>query len=112
MAGWQAEGGGSMGGPSGRGDDGAAAPGIVVDVDGALGLSALQHPVRTARSRFGPRRDQRSVSGFGGVVRLVVREFPGVPVVYLTAAPPVLRRALRRALRDDGYPPGVLRLPE
>ncbi|HLV04536.1 MAG TPA: phosphatase domain-containing protein [Actinomycetaceae bacterium] len=98
-----------MGSPGGRSTTGTAPLGIAVDVDGAVGLSALQHPLRTLRSRFGPARDQRSVSGFGGVVRLVAREYPDAPVVYLTAAPRPWVPALRRALRMDGYPPGALR---
>lgn len=100
-----------MGSPGGRSTTGTAPLGIAVDVDGAVGLSALQHPLRTLRSRFGPARDQRSVSGFGGVVRLVAREYPDAPVVYLTAAPRPWVPALRRALRMDGYPPGALRSP-
>jgi len=88
-----------------------AVPGIVVDVDGALGLTALQRPWRTLRRRIGPQRDHRSVMGMGAVVRLVVREFPDAPVVYLSAAPALLARQVRQALGEDGYPPGTLRMP-
>src|SRR5690625_7669052 len=49
--------------------------------------------------------------GVGGVVRMVVREFPGTPVVYLTAAPLLLRPLVRRVLRVDGYPAGTLLAP-
>lgn len=96
-------------GSPGRASDGTL--GVVVDVDGALGLTALQQPWRTLRRRFGPGRDQRSVMGMGAVVRLVVREFPEAPVVYVTAAPALLARHIERALAEDGYPPGALRMP-
>src|SRR5690625_7866245 len=49
--------------------------------------------------------------GMGAVVRLVVREFPDAPVVYLSAAPALLARQVRQALGEDGYPPGILRMP-
>lgn len=88
-----------------------AATGVIVDVDGALGTSALHHPVKTLWSRIGPRRDQRSVMGLAGLVRLIVTEHPDARVVYLTSAPPLLHSAVHRALREDGYPRGSIRAP-
>lgn len=83
--------------------------GLIVDVDGPVGLGALRHPARSLRRLVGIGPEERAVLGMAGVAQLLTRAFPGLPVVYLTAAPAPLVPAVRRVLRVDGFPPGDLR---
>ncbi|MDD9207131.1 DUF2183 domain-containing protein, partial [Georgenia sp. 10Sc9-8] len=82
--------------------------GVLADLDGSLGLTALQRPLRTAGYRVEPARDRRSVMGVAGVLRMLARTVPDTPFHYLSASPRVALPYIRRAMRNDGYPPGRL----
>lgn len=82
--------------------------GLVVAVDGAVGLDLLHHPLRSLRRLARSVPEERTVLGVAGVARMLVRAVPGLPVVYLTGAAAPTLPAVRRVLRADGYPPGEL----
>jgi phosphatidate phosphatase APP1 len=80
--------------------------GVVYDIDGALPIGAIRHPLRRVRGHF--RRDRRSVMGMSGILRALAAAGEDAPVVYLTGVPRAYARPLHRLLRHDSYPPGQL----
>lgn len=81
--------------------------GVVWDIDGTAWVTGLRPALRAlARNAYRTRRGRRPVHGVATLVRGLLEDEPGAPVLYVSAGPQGLAGAVTRFMERNGFPPG------